>query len=142
MSKCGYRTCNYNSKSNGVCGKHKRWAYIGDESFNNSMQILKEMLIAYHTEAEKLEKNGIDILQIQKYCTERGLVDNINTPLVPSHFKKLARLLNKTPKQIKKLQKKHDPQLVYNVYVRMNHSIGGIIGKTKKCECAYCSLGE
>lgn len=132
--KCGKEGCRYQAKIYGVCGHHKSLAFQYDtKSFQAHMKNYNDVMKEYKKETDRLEEEGINILDIQA-CFENGLT-NGKTKEYPPHFKKMGELLENQLKMIEELQEIYDPYLVSNVTSRISHKV-----LTENCSCLLCSL--
>ena len=132
-SKCGVPSCRCKEKQYGVCGRHKGFYYKNlDPQFHLDFQPLIECRRAFGEEFDSLLSAGLEPLDIQKFYGWNLL--NKQLYQADNNFAEACRLMNEIIPHIEKLKTKYDPTLVYNTFVRINHS-------DTPCKCRYCSLG-
>ena len=139
MSKCGVPKCRYRRKRNGVCGVHRRWAYVNEPDNVLVPPLLKRLETSIDEnfrEAELVEAGGHDLLHAQHYLNA-----NLTIPeqLRPSPFTKWILSMKQVVGTLKELQAVDGTggHLGFALKVRYSHRFG-----PRPCTCFYCSLGN
>lgn len=132
--------CRNRRKHNGVCGVHKKRAYLL-ESDNllgpPAYERMRQAMDRSKAEAERLEAAGLDILHCQKYMTPfLGVPEQIQ----PSPFSEFIKLLGESQKELQAFQKVDGAGglVAMSMYIRYNHRNA----PRGFCDCGYCSMGQ
>jgi hypothetical protein len=124
--KCGKVCCKNKAKEYGVCGVHKTLAFKFENiDFERELENYSKLVRAYKREAEKMSKNGVDILSINPLtCTSTD-----------ERLKFFSRICKAQIYYCLDMQKRYDPYLVSNSTSRVSHKI-----LNAQCDCPICGL--
>lgn len=131
--------CRYRRKQNGVCGVHRRMAYVLEPNNQLGQQAytrMKQAMDKTKAESARLEAQGLNILHAQKYMTPSlGIPEQIQ----PSPFSKFLGLMGEGLKRLEEFQAVDGTggRVAFSLYTRHNH-----LGAPRVCTCAYCSMGK
>lgn len=132
--KCGVPNCHHSAKLHGVCGVHKKKAFHSeDPKFLSDLEDYRSLMREFVAEEQLLSARRINILSIQEVW-DHNLCQSRSREF-PPHFRRAGELMESLPRQIEQMKLRHDPYLVWNACMRVNHSF-----QSPACRCPLCGL--